>query len=796
MKRGKGVLFGLGWLVALGSAQGGVDLTITEIRFSNETPREGDPVTLTAVVKNVGTEPLTENYDVDVWFFEGDPDAGALQIQALESQAGLRVNQEKSIRAKFRPRAGRTLIHAIVNPDPATSKVIETNRANNEAQRPLVAAARTFPPTTPEQRRAAVERGVRWLLSQQGEIVVKCPQDGTENPVIVPNCVICRLSLAGLPTTTKPSPAWSPTESGPAATSLAVLTLLAAGMKPSDPPLAAAIDYLLAADWNLFDVYDLSVIIPALVATGEREKYLDRVQFAVDRLVDKQLRVEKGHDPRDDGGWGYGLTADGAHMQYAVYALYHAKQWGAHIPPIVWKKVESWVRSTQHHLGGWNYNLVDSPWAEGPYGSMTATGVMALKMVGVPPQDAAIVRGLKWIEDHYTVTSNPGSFSWHAYYLLTIQRALDTPPKQETIGPHDWYNEMADYFVASQYPDGRWEENGDAFNTTAFAILFLSRYTPKAERPDLSLLPSSIRTTPATPVEGTPVTLRFTVTNLGRPVEMATVTLSNGNGTEIASQRLLFPPGRADASGELTWKAPQAGVYELALVADPKRTLNEFDRTNNRVPVRMTVLPSTATAEERAQAHFKELAPHLYQIGAALLDRNRLSVRVPGRVRLLSGYLEYLATGVLGKVHETLLTLDVDAVHLQTALLGLGLEPKNNLRVQGDTRVPEGDPVDVWVSWTRDGKEITHRAEELVYDVANNQPMRTTSWVFTGSRFQKGIFRAEATQSLIALYRDPDALLNHPLPEGADDQAFRPNVAVLPPVGTPITLTIKPAHVP
>jgi hypothetical protein len=523
------------------------------------------------------------------------------------------------------------------------------------------------------------------------------------------------------------------------------------------------------------------------------------VQFAIDRLIGKQLRVEKGHDPRDDGGWGYGLTADGAHMQYAVYALYNAKQWGVAIPPLVWRKVESWVRSTQHHLGGWNYNLVDSPWAEGPYGSMTATGVMALKMVGVPAQDPAVVRGLKWIQDHYTVTSNPGSFSWHAYYLLTIQRALDTPPLQDAIGTHDWYDEMADFFVATQYPDGRWEENGDAFNTTAFAILFLTRFVPKAERPDVSLVPSSIQTTPVNPVEGTPVSLRFTITNLGRSIETVAVSVYGGDphskGTEIATQRVLFPTGRANATGEVTWKAPSAGRHVLTVVVDPERTVAEFDRTNNVAQVAVEVLPSTATAEERAQSQFKELSPNVYQIGSVILDRSRSLVQLPGRTRLHSGFLEYLATGVLGKVHETLLTLDVDAVHLQTALIGLGLEPKNNLRTQGDARTPEGDPVDIWVSWTRDGKEVNQRAEALVYDIARRQPMPTTHWVFTGSRFQGAIFRAEATHSLIALYRDPDAILNHPLAEGSDDQAFRPNVAALPPIGTPVTVTIKPADV-
>jgi hypothetical protein len=790
---------------ATGAAQG-VDLTIAELRFSAEAPTEGDPVTLTAFVQNVGTEPLTHDKDVDVWFFEGDPDTGALQVQAENAATGLAVGEVKPIRAKFRPRSGRFDIHAIVNPDPAESRVIEANRTNNEGRRLLTVAARSFRRSTDTERAAAVERGVRWVLDQQGEFIVKCPQDGIENPVIVPNCVICGLSLAGLPVTKKESPAWSPTEGGPGATSLAVLTLVAAGLDPSHPALAAALAYLLERDWNSFDVYDLAVVIPALVATQMRSQYLERVRFAVNRLLDRQLRIEKGVDARDDGGWGYGSVGDGAHMQYAIYALYAAKQWGVEIPRIAWEKAEKWVRSTQHRRGGWNYNLIESPWAEGPYGSMTATGLMAMKMLGVPLNDPQFVRGMKWLEDHYTVTSNPGSFHWHLYFLLSLQRMLDTPPQQQKIGSHDWYAEMADYLVGTQYPDGRWEENGEAFSSTAFAILFLTRYLPPSQAPDLSVVPSSIRTTPTTPAEGTPVSLQFTLTNLGRPLQRPVpVEVYDAHpadrGQPIASVEVLFPLRRADATATVTWKAQKAGVYDIYVAADPRATLPDLDRGNNFAAVRLQIAPPHASARERAQTALRELRPGVYQIGTVVLDRNRNEVAVPGQVWDISGlgaggFLEYLATGILGKVHESVLVLDVDPIHLQTALLALGLDAENNLRAQGDTRVPRGDPVLLWVTWERNGQRERHRAEEIVFDVRRQAPMPQTHWVFTGSRFQGNLFMAESTQSLIATYRDPDAILNNPLPEGGDDEAYRPNRALLPPKGTPISLLIQPATIP
>ncbi|MAF13138.1 hypothetical protein CMK11_22015 [Candidatus Poribacteria bacterium] len=778
-----------------------VDLAITEIRFSNDTPSEGDAVTLTAVVTNHGPDALTDNYDVDVWFFEDDPARGALQIQARESIPGLRVGEQDIIRAQFRPRAGRWNIHAFANPEPETAGYLEDNRDNNEATRLLVATPRQFPRATPDEIQDAVDRAVAWVRSQQGELVVKCPQDGMENPAIVPACVICSLSLSGLPINKKPSPAWSPTEGGPAATSLALLTLMAAGADPSDAAIVSALEYLWAKDWNIFDVYDLSVIVLALVATGDRETHFDRVQFAMDRLVEKQLRTENGGDPRDDGGWGYSLTGDGAHMQYATYALYTAKQWGVDIDPVAWKKAERWVRSTQHTAGGWNYNLIESPWAEGPYGSMTGTGLMALKMMGVPITDPDFERGMEWLDGHYTVTSNPGSFHWHYYFLLSVQRAMDTAPTQDTVASHHWFDDMADVFVATQHPDGRWQEtDGEKFAATCFGILFLRRYVPQPVAPDLSVVPGTLRMTPSSPAVGERVAAQFTLASLGRRLDDALVDVAvymgdpADGGLEVAATQVMFANGRSDATATVAWKAAAAGEHDVYVYADPSGSVTELDEANNLARAPLMVAPEGAGVADRTP-QMRQIAPRVVAFGQAgrevIVDQNRRELRMSGKVLAASRIIEYLATTPLGKVHETILALDAEPIHLQVAMLGLGLQYENNLRSQGDPRTPKGDPVEIWVEWDRNGETERRRAEELVYNDDEGRAMQQTPWVFTGSRMQGSLFMAEATQSLIATYRDHDAILNHPLPSGAG-QSLRANLAVLPPKGTPVTVTIRP----
>jgi hypothetical protein len=471
------------------------------------------------------------------------------------------------------------------------------------------------------------------------------------------------------------------------------------------------------------------------------------------------------------------------------------------IDPVAWEKAQQWVRSTQHSAGGWNYNLIESPWAEGPYGSMTGTGLMALKMMGVPSTDPDVERGMAWLNDRYTVTSNPGSFHWHYYFLLSVQRAMDTPPVQDTVADHRWFDDMADVFVATQHPDGRWQEtDGEKFATTCFGILFLTRYVPQPVAPDVSVAPGTLRLTPTSPAVGERVSARFTLTSLGKelPEPIVDVAVFRGDpaagGEQVATTQVLFSRNRPDATATVSWRAAAAGTHDIYVVVDPTAKLTELDTGNNRAHVSLTVAEEGTSVSERAPA-MREIAPRVIAFGEegreVIVDRNLGELRMQGTILAASRIIEYLATTPLGKVHETVLSLDAEPIHLQIGLLGLGLEYENNLRAQGDPRTPKGDPVVIWVDWETDGKRERYRAEELVYNEDAGRVMQETHWVFTGSRMQGSLFMAEATQSLIATYRDHDAILNHPLPSGAG-QSLRANFAVLPPKGTPVTVTIRP----
>ena len=771
----------------------------TSFVFSNLTPLEGEEITIYVIVRNVGQVAPTMNEDLVVNLYEGHPEATPLQIMCRDVILGLGVGQSKRVKTQWRPPPGTTEVYAVVNPAGGDKEIQEANRSNNIAHTSITATQRMFPQATPDQIQNAIQRGVAWVRAQQGKHNRTCLQCGSENQLIS-ICVICGATLKGLPEDLIPGPAWDLGEDSKQETALAMLALISAGVPASDPAIQQGMDFLMQQDWNTFDVYVHSIVLPTLVAANLSE-YRERAQFSVNQLVKSQLPFggEEFSDPRDFGGWGYGATADGAHFNWVIYALYAAKQWGLEVPSETWKRAEKWIRSNQTETGGWLYNRVEhgSPWAEGVYGSMTATGLWALRALGASVEDPQIQRGLEWIQKHWSLTRNPGANSWHHYYFVTLQRFCDISPKQDTLVGHDWYQDIASMFVAEQQPDGRWIDHEDYFPTTCFALMFLTRSLPKPIQPDLGAVNRTLRYSPPSPRVGDPVQISVTLTNTGAPIETTVpVDFYDGDpaqgGKKIDSQEVLFNTNLDETTTEINWVPSEDGELTLYAVVDPNQDIADLNRNNNTTSQRLTIRPKSDDALPSTPA-FQVISDGIYQIGSVTVDANRREVIMNGEINLISPetILEFFAVGKLGKTHESLIMLDAEPMHIQVALLRLNLNPGMNLTVEGDPHLPQGDPMELWVEWKRGGQIIQHRAEELVWNVMTKQPMQQTHWVFTGGRFIRNQFTAQLFHNIIAVYRDPDSIFNHPLPGGTDDRTYRVNTDVVPPKATLVKIIAR-----
>ena len=763
------------------------------IIFSNPTPVEGEELTIWVEVKNVGAGTPTMNEDLVVDLYEGDPATKPLQILSNDVILDLKTGKTDRIQVQWLPPAGKTEIYAHVNPT-GKKHIEESDETNNVARTTIVATVKSYPEVTPEQIQTSIDAGIAWIESRQGKSSRTCLQCGTENQMIL-SCVICGASLKGLPENFVPGSIWNFGEDPIQETSLALQSLFAAGRTSSDLSVNKGLTYLLERDWNTLDVYQYAVLIPVLVS-DKNPANRARAQFAVNQLVKKQLPIEGSEfdDPRDDGGWGYGYSADGAHMNMVIYALFAAKQWGLEIPQQTWNRAEKWIRRNQTDTGGWLYNLVEegSLWGIGPYGSMTATGLWALRACGVPISDIAIQNGIKWIKKHWSLTRNPGSTSWLYYYLLSLQRFSDIPPKVDQIAGHDWYHEIAGMLVTEQHADGKWDSPGAAtdFMSTCFAVMFLNRALIGPTEPNIGVVPNTLRFSPPSPRVGEAVRLSATLRNTGIPLDKTLNVKFYANDIEVETTEVFWTSSIDETVVSVDWVPKQEDETEVSIHVDIK----DADESDNTDSVTIKIYPKSTGATDVKLTDYKKISENLYQMGTVLVDTSKKEITFPGEINIASDdtVIEFLACGIRGKTHESILIFDVEPLYLFTALGMLELNPGMNLSIQGDPHDPKGSHVQIWIEWEQGDIVVSQAARELVWNAMTEQPMQKTHWVFTGGRIVNNQFTPQLFHNLIAVYRDPDSILNNPLPGGTDDNTYRVNTDVIPPKGTKVKVIIRP----
>ncbi|MBZ0200117.1 MAG: YdjY domain-containing protein [Ignavibacteriaceae bacterium] len=187
-----------------------------------------------------------------------------------------------------------------------------------------------------------------------------------------------------------------------------------------------------------------------------------------------------------------------------------------------------------------------------------------------------------------------------------------------------------------------------------------------------------------------------------------------------------------------------------------------------------------------------KLSDSLYQIGNVTLNTRTNEILMPGKINMDKGVIELLACAPGGKVHESVLVIDVIPYHLQVALLLLGLNYGEGAMHQSDTSIPNGDSVAVFVKWVdNDNNTLLYRGEQLVFNLRDSSVMQKTNWVFTGSKIIDGLFVADVEKSLITTFHDPFTILDNPSPDGAFDDFFIVNEKIVPPKGTTVEVIIK-----
>jgi hypothetical protein len=203
--------------------------------------------------------------------------------------------------------------------------------------------------------------------------------------------------------------------------------------------------------------------------------------------------------------------------------------------------------------------------------------------------------------------------------------------------------------------------------------------------------------------------------------------------------------------------------------------------------------PRPAAGQDPARG-VEKIGPGMYRLGQITIQKKLKGVSFPAVLNQGSGLLEYLLVRNGGKTHESLLRTAVEPTDLQIALLLLGLEGTDRPQAeQGAPGQPEGGKVEIRITYTNQaGKTKTLGPEAWIArkdgeKMVSAQPF---SWIFTGSAIRDQRFLAQVEGSMVAVYHDPVALIDNASEGGESDKVWYVNEKAVPPVGTPVTVTI------
>jgi hypothetical protein len=183
-------------------------------------------------------------------------------------------------------------------------------------------------------------------------------------------------------------------------------------------------------------------------------------------------------------------------------------------------------------------------------------------------------------------------------------------------------------------------------------------------------------------------------------------------------------------------------------------------------------------------------------LGLVKADGVARVVRVPARVNMTNGVLEYALVTDYGKTHESLLVTEAGARELHAALLLLRAQPSGtNALSRTGAAIPEGSRLEVSVAWEGSTGRVVRPLAEMValtegMGGAVTGRLSDGPWEFNGSRFTQEGYAAHYDGSLVSLIADGHAIVNSARPEQGNDEIHAAGRGV-PAVGTPVMVEIR-----
>ena len=212
--------------------------------------------------------------------------------------------------------------------------------------------------------------------------------------------------------------------------------------------------------------------------------------------------------------------------------------------------------------------------------------------------------------------------------------------------------------------------------------------------------------------------------------------------------------------------------------------------------------------KENDQLPIKEIEPGVLELGKVRLNKEARSITFPASINMHEGPIEYFLVTTFGKVHESVLKMDVMPFHIHVFALMLDASgadfpalKERFSKLEENEIVPTaelnemlkaglfGQPLNMTIRWEKDGKDFQYEAEELLASNLDGETMEPSQWFYTGSRVINNIFVANQSGDAVTVIGDYGSMVNYIGPGFKNDELWKANVPVLPPINHPVTVT-------
>jgi hypothetical protein len=180
-------------------------------------------------------------------------------------------------------------------------------------------------------------------------------------------------------------------------------------------------------------------------------------------------------------------------------------------------------------------------------------------------------------------------------------------------------------------------------------------------------------------------------------------------------------------------------------------------------------------------------------------DKSQRQVVIVGQICARDAPLEMFACPRGTKEHEAIVVVDTEAYVVHAGLVAAGADPGNPVQFYPEYIPASGPEIEVSVVWEDEkGQRLTARAQDWIRNAETGEVMNHP-WVFTGSKFSKDeqtgkeYYQADGGD-FICVSNFPSAMLDLPIKSSDSNESlmFRAYTERIPPLGTPVTLILKP----